>query len=441
VVETFGYGIGASRFRLAAAVDAPAKIGPVGLEGFFEYHVEFAVGDGDQTVLRALMNDPTVAGDRVTSISLQYVTLGVRVRPVAGLILDTGIDLGLTSPGFQYGPPVPLWNLVLGAAYAFDVVGASRSKIVTTTITRESAGPLVEGKLRGIVRDAVSKKPVAGALIKYANRQATPQMSGDDGTFLSYGFPPGPIALDISRDDYEPAHLESMIPPNGEMPVEVLLTPRPPQNGIVHVKVSDDAGQPVATATTRFTSPSSGSVVDAEGEGAGAFVAKLPPGEYSLEVSAEGYLAKQRQVTVATGQPQSVDVLLRKKPATSHVSLGKGEIVIKGTVHFGTNNAEIRPDGEQLLDEVADVLVKHPEIKKVRVEGHTDNRGGEQTNLELSKARAASVVAYLVKQGIDPARLGSEGYGASQPLVPNISPANRAKNRRVAFKILDGNIP
>jgi outer membrane protein OmpA-like peptidoglycan-associated protein len=441
VVETFGYGIGASRFRLAAAVDAPAKIGPVGLEGFFEYHVEFAVGDGDQTVARALMNDPNVAGDRVTSISLQYVTLGVRVRPVAGLILDTGIDLGLTSPGFQYGPPVPLWNLVLGAAYAFDVVGAARSKIVTTTITRESSRAIIEGKLRGIVRDATTRKPVSGALIKYANRQATPQMSGDDGSFLSYGFPPGPIALDVTRDDYEPAHLESMIPANGETPIEVLLTPRPPQNGIVHIKVSDDAGQPVTTATSRFTSTTTpGTVIDAEGEGAGAFVAKLPPGEYSLDVAAENYLAKQRQVTVVAGQPQSVDVLLRKKPAQSHVSLGKGEIVIKGTIHFGTNNAEIRPDGEQLLDEVADVLVKHPEIKKVRVEGHTDNRGGDQKNLDLSKARAASVVAYLVKQGIDPARLESEGYGASQPLVPNISPANRAKNRRVAFKILDGSV-
>src|SRR5262249_22100780 len=159
-------------------------------------------------------------------------------------------------------------------------------------------------------------------------------------------------------------------------------------NGIVHIKVSDDAGQPVATATARFTSPTTGAVIDAEGEGAGAFVAKLPPGDYALEIAAENYLSKQRQVTVAAGQPQSVDVLLRKKPATSHVSLGKGEIVIKGTIHFGTNNAEIRPDGEQLLDEVADVLVKHPEIKKVRVEGHTDNRGGEQKNLDLSKARA-----------------------------------------------------
>ena len=57
------------------------------------------------------------------------------------------------------------------------------------------------------------------------------------------------------------------------------------------------------------------------------------------------------------------------------MTLGKNEIAIKGTIHFGTNNAELRPDGEQLLDEVADVMCKQPEIKQIRVEGHTDNRG------------------------------------------------------------------
>jgi len=87
------------------------------------------------------------------------------------------------------------------------------------------------------------------------------------------------------------------------------------------------------------------------------------------------------------------------------------------------------------------MLPDHPEIRKLRVEGHTDNRGNAEHNLQLSKARAASVVQYLVKSGIDPARLESEGYGATQPLVPNLTPAARAKNRRVAFKILEKGPP
>jgi OmpA-OmpF porin, OOP family len=158
-------------------------------------------------------------------------------------------------------------------------------------------------------------------------------------------------------------------------------------------------------------------------------------------VAAAQYLAREKLVTVASGQVQSVELVVKKKPAQSHVALTKDEIKLKMAVHFGTNNAEIKPDGEQLLDEVVDVMVKHPEIKRMRVEGHTDNRGNPQLNLSLSKARAQAVMQYLVKQGIDPVRLEAEGYGMTQPLVPNLTPANRAKNRRVTLRILDGGAP
>jgi outer membrane protein OmpA-like peptidoglycan-associated protein len=439
VVETFAYGIGASRLRIAAAADVPITFRKplVGLEIFGEYHAEIAVGDGDQELLSVLGRDASISKERLTGKSLQYLTFGVRVRPIAGLVLDAGVDVGLSSPGFQYGPPVPAWNVILGAAYAYDPVGAKgRTKVVTRTITRELGRVANDGKLRGFVRDSVTKKPISGATIRYTTRRATPQLTADDGSFLSYAFAPGPIALEIARDDYEAAKVDTIVNANGETPLEVLLVAKPPQHGTLQGRVADDAGNPV-TATVRLTNPQTGSIVDAEPQGIGGFVAKLPQGDYSMDVTSEGYLSRQRQVTINAGQPTNVEVVLRKKPTTSHVSLGKGEIIIKGVIHFGTNNADIRPDGQQLLDEVADVLVKHPELRKLRVEGHTDNRGASDRNLQLSKDRAAAVVAYLVKQGIDPVRLESEGFGSSVPLVPNITPAQRAKNRRVAFKILD----
>lgn len=438
VVETFAYGIGSSRFRMAGAVDAPIALlgGKLGLEPFLEYHAEVAVGDGDQTVLKALRNDPNVAADRVTGASLQYLTFGVRVRPVGGLVLDAGMDVGMSSPGFQYGPPVPQWNVILGATYAYDPT-LGRTRVITRTVTHETTRAEAQGKLRGVVRDAQSRKPIGGAIVRYVTRHANPQLTGADGSFLSYGFSPGPISIEVSRDDYEPARLDSTVPPDGETPVEVLLTPRPPQNGVLRGHATDPEGKPVPGVTVRLTNASTGAVVDAEPEGASGFMAKLPPGDYGLDASADGYLSRTQRVSIAAGQAQTMDLVLHKKPARSHVSLTKDEIRIRGTIHFGTNNATLRPDGEQILDEVADLLTRHPEIRKVRVEGHTDNRGNAEHNLQLSKARAAAVVAYLVKQGIDPGRLVSEGYGATRPLVPNITPAQRAKNRRVAFKILE----
>jgi outer membrane protein OmpA-like peptidoglycan-associated protein len=73
---------------------------------------------------------------------------------------------------------------------------------------------------------------------------------------------------------------------------------------------------------------------------------------------------------------------------------------------------------------------------RMEISGHTDNVGSLKLNTNLSKARAESVVKYLVERGIDPSRLDYKGYAFSQPVAPNDTPEGRAKNRRVEFKIL-----
>jgi OOP family OmpA-OmpF porin len=434
VVETFAYNLGTSRVRLALAADAPIAIRSVGFQPLFEYHLDYAVADGDRTVAQALAGE--VSDRRLTNRIGQALTLGLRLRPIAGLVLDAGVDVGVTSPGFQYGSVLPEWNVLLGAAYAYDgTVSVRKTKVVTKTILREVSP--VEGKIRGVVRDAASKKPLGDVLVKYLNRQVTPQATQEDGTFVSYGLTPGPVSLEVTREDYEPMHVEAQLVGHRETPIEVLLTQRAPADGQLRGKVTDEAGQPIAATVRLLSGQGQGPVIEAENEGAGAYSAKVPAGDYTLEVNAEGFLGKERPVTIAAGQVQTVEISLRKKPTRSHVSLTKTEIAIKGTIHFGTNNAQIQADGEQLLDEVADVLIKNPRLKKVRIEGHTDNRGIAQRNMELSKARARAVMGYLVRQGIDSSRLESEGYGSTQPLVPNLTPANRARNRRVTFRILE----
>lgn len=89
-----------------------------------------------------------------------------------------------------------------------------------------------------------------------------------------------------------------------------------------------------------------------------------------------------------------------------------------------------------MLDEVAESLLRQERVK-VRVEGHTDDRGREGANLTLSQQRALAVVNYLVNEGgIDRSRLEYEGYGETQPLVANEDKASRAKNRRVEFRVI-----
>lgn len=114
-----------------------------------------------------------------------------------------------------------------------------------------------------------------------------------------------------------------------------------------------------------------------------------------------------------------------------------GQIKILDQVKFKTGKADIEPgkDSEEVLDAVLKVLNAHPEIKKVRVEGHTDSTGSAALNKTLSGNRAAAVVKWLTAHGIDKNRLTSQGFGPDRPLDSNATEEGRRVNRRVEFHI------
>jgi OmpA-OmpF porin, OOP family len=113
------------------------------------------------------------------------------------------------------------------------------------------------------------------------------------------------------------------------------------------------------------------------------------------------------------------------------------EIEINEQVQFDVDKATIKPASDALLDQVAQVIKDHPEIKRMEVQGHTDNSGAKQHNKILSGSRAEAVRKALVKRGVKEKLLTAKGYGQENPLVENDSDANKAKNRRVQFKILE----
>ncbi len=124
----------------------------------------------------------------------------------------------------------------------------------------------------------------------------------------------------------------------------------------------------------------------------------------------------------------------------ARVHITKDRVAIAGRVNFATGKARLK--GKRtfaLLDEVAQVLLAHPQIAKIRVEGHTDDRGNEASNMRLSDRRAAAVRGYLISKGVAAHRMVSQGFGESRPKAPNTSHRNRAKNRRTEFFILEIN--
>lgn len=115
-------------------------------------------------------------------------------------------------------------------------------------------------------------------------------------------------------------------------------------------------------------------------------------------------------------------------------------IDLKG-VNFDFNRANLRPDAISILSQATEILKRYPDLK-VEVAGHTDSRGKRAYNQRLSERRARIVYDYLMKNGVDAARLvGPVGYGDTRPIAPNTkpngkdNPQGRAKNRRTELNV------
>jgi OmpA-OmpF porin, OOP family len=126
-----------------------------------------------------------------------------------------------------------------------------------------------------------------------------------------------------------------------------------------------------------------------------------------------------------------------KKNGCPAARVEQGQIKILERVEFENNSAKLRPESTRILEAVLAVLTEHPELTKLSVEGHTDNRGGGNHNLDLSRRRAAAVAKWLTDRGIAKERLGSKGLGMTKPIDSNDTDAGRQNNRRVEFHILE----
>ena len=119
-------------------------------------------------------------------------------------------------------------------------------------------------------------------------------------------------------------------------------------------------------------------------------------------------------------------------PDTRSKLITEGKLVTYG-ITFDVNKAEIKPESQGTLKDIATVLQENPGVR-VKIVGHTDSDGDDQLNFQLSQQRAEAVKVALASQfGIDASRLETGGAGEKQPIAANDTPANKAINRRVEF--------
>ena len=129
---------------------------------------------------------------------------------------------------------------------------------------------------------------------------------------------------------------------------------------------------------------------------------------------------------------------LRRELASTGVRVQRNgdniRLIMPGNITFATGQSSVRPEFNSTLGAVARVLQKYDQTN-VLVEGHTDNVGADQMNLDLSIARAESVGNYLAGQGVSVPRIRALGYGETQPIAQNATDQGRAQNRRVEIQL------
>lgn len=119
------------------------------------------------------------------------------------------------------------------------------------------------------------------------------------------------------------------------------------------------------------------------------------------------------------------------------VRVTESAIQVVGQVVFATNRDKIKRPGIPVLEAVADVMRGAPFIRRLSIEGHTDDRSTPERNLDLSERRARAVMRWLIQHGVAAERLESHGFGQTRPVASNDSEDGRAQNRRVEFRIVD----
>jgi outer membrane protein OmpA-like peptidoglycan-associated protein len=428
-------------------------------------------------------------GARVSPFQAIKGTEGFR-----GLSALVGFEVGTTGTQVfveELAPQAP-WTLYLGLGFAVDVKQRPVEKAAPPPAPAPVVTPAAQSFVRGFVHEQGKQEGVAGAIVMFQGATQPPVATGADGRFLTRHVEPGSYTFEISAPGFKPGTCTATVspqapaagpgapgaapgmptapgqfgpgaggPPAGgpgqfnpggatggagqftpptqkpadvfvdvDCPLEAL-----PRTGNLVGAVKDAGGAAVAGAVLTITD-ATGNAQKVTADGTGAFrLDNVSPGEVSIKAEAAGYMNNVSSAEVRASEDARSTITMNKRPKTALVKIQGNEIKLGEKILFETDSAKILGQSSALLEEIAEVMQKNPNIEQVEIQGHTDNTGGREHNQKLSDSRAASVRDWLVKAGVNGGRLTAKGYGQDRPVAPNVTEANRSKNRRVQFII------
>ena len=412
------------RLTLGVAAEVPLPA----VTPFAEYNLRFPLG-----VPRGVLVGPDGALVPLGRVLPHAVTLGAKLTAIRALTLTAAVDLGLSRLVGLGVPAIPPYNFLFGAAFAVDPFSSSQTRIIEKV---ESGPPQQQppktGKVAGVVLDAQSKRPIAGAVVAMVGAGVPPVASDpESGAFLSHELPAGPVKLEVKKEGYRPAEQELVLRAGRTSRAEIVLEPIARK---ARLSISVTSNKQPIVASVSLKGPEHLQVPFSTGSA--AVEVEALPGKYLVNVTSPAHLAQTREVELSDGSEMTLGFDLAPKPKRTLVKVRENKIEIIQQIHFAPGKSSILADSFPLLAQLVDAIVQS-EIKRLRIEGHTDSHGSPKFNMQLSDRRARAVAEYLARAGIDRSRLETRGFGDSRPRAPNLTARGRELNRRVELIILE----
>ncbi|MGZ4034932.1 MAG: OmpA family protein [Bacteroidia bacterium] len=253
--------------------------------------------------------------------------------------------------------------------------------------------------------------------------------------------------ISYEAEGYQPINIQITIPPNSsyqEIDKELLLQLVNLESktlGTISITgtVKNKEGKSIPGAQIIIKDNATGKLIDTyyTNSDSGSYYFILNRGQnYNLSYEAKGYLFQSENVNVPKQPEYSI--------VTKNIVLEKvqvGSKIVLNNIFFDSNKATLRKESNLELNKLTQLMKDYPELT-VEVAGHTDSKGNDAANMKLSQMRAQSVVAALIKKGINAKYLVAKGYGETMPIAPNLLPNGKPDlkgmqlNRRVELKII-----
>jgi outer membrane protein OmpA-like peptidoglycan-associated protein len=353
-----------------------------------------------------------------------YITPGVSFRPSKNFHINLAVDIRAwegenegdfptaqtdsfnIATGWGVTPP---WAAIFGFYYTADFMPEP-----------------VFGDIAGKVLDDETGDNLVANIGLFEEGMLIKSMDSDEmGQFDFMKLTPGTYKLQAKAVDYEPYEVGLLVKAGEVTPITIALKPIPKEGKLI-LNIVDIETKEMVTADVMVGEMEAETVT-------GRFETTLEAGPYAVKVMAEdeAYLPYERIFDIEAAKTLEVEVALVKKEFK----------IVLPEVYFEFDKADIKPESYSVLDGAAatimTVFAGNPDVK-IEVQGHTDSKGSDAYNLELSNRRASAVKDYLViNHDLNPNRLMARGYGESKPVASNDSEIGRAKNRRVEFVVME----